>query len=236
MGEGAGREAEAGRPGSGPVPGAENGTGTAGAGAAVRPRRLGWALAATLGLVAGLAVLLGLAYRRQAELLRELSRERALGRQARDRAEEFGRELERQREMVRVLEARLLRQAEDVSSLRTAGREARELYAESEKERGALLRRGEEKSQELERRHQRIVALQEEVERLASDCSALADAAHERELAVRREYEARLRQERSRREVLEEKLAVLRELEALRDRLARLADEIEAVARPEGAR
>lgn len=188
-------------------------------------------LIALIGLLTCLMVFLGLAYKKRLVLSEELSKAKRLLQETELARNEAQRELERQTEIVKMLEANVRRRAEDVSSLKAAGEEVRELYAESERERDTLIRKSEEKSQELERRHRLIVDLQDEIENLIRERAELADASYARELALRREYEAKLRQERSRREVLEEKLSALDEIVRLRNRLRRLADELEELAR-----
>lgn len=188
-------------------------------------------LIALIGLLTCLMVFLGLAYKKRLVLSEELSKARRLLQETELARNEAQKELERQMEIVKMLEANVRRRAEDVSSLKAAGEEVRELYAESERERDTLIRKSEEKSQELERRHRLIVDLQDEIENLIRERAELADASYARELALRREYEAKLRQERSRREVLEEKLSALDEIVRLRNRLRRLADELEELAR-----
>ena len=128
------------------------------------------------------------------------------------------------------------RRGEELSAARENEREARARSADLERERTRILRRLEEKTAELFRRHQRIVELQDEVESLMRRRLAAADAAGAREQKLRREYEAALRDERERRETLEKKLGALVEITALRDRLRRLVEEMERQVHAERAR
>ncbi len=94
----------------------------------------------------------------------------------------------------------------------------------------ALARRLDEQTAELYRRHQRIVELQEEVERLTRERIESADRAAGREDGVRREYEAALRNERARRRALEKNLTELDDIRRLRDKLKVLVEEMERLA------
>jgi hypothetical protein len=131
------------------------------------------------------------------------------------------------------LEDRTERQDAAISDLRARKAETQKSHAASEKEVGILLRSSEDKSSELIRRHNRILELQTEVERLTRESERASELLRAREQRLRREYEAALSNERSKRRDLETRLRDLDEIAALKSRLKRLVEEMEEASRSE---
>lgn len=187
----------------------------------------------SLALGAATVALYSISRRRQGRLIRRLESELALAEETRVRFEEV---LAREKALREDLAAESRRHGKMVSSLREGDEERRRSYTRAEQERREMSRVAEEKSDELIQRHNRIVELAGQVERLVREKSDARDAAHERERELRRVYEAELRNERLRREELEEKLAVLDEITGLRAKLHRLADKMQELVRKESPR
>ncbi len=199
-----------------------------------RRRAALYALAAiSLAFGAATAALCGISRRRQGRLIGQLEAELALAEETRAALEGA---LAREKALREGLAAESRRHGKMVSSLREGDEERRRRYTRAEQERRETSRVAEEKADELIQRHNRIVELAEQVERLVTEKSEARDAAHERERDLRRVYEAELRGEHLRREELEEKLAVLDEINGLREELHVLADRMQELVREESRR
>ena len=190
-------------------------------------------VAISLAFGAATAALYGTSRRRQGRLIGKLESDLALAEETRAQLEAA---LAREKALREELAAASRRHGETVSTLLKGGEERRRRYTRAEQERREMSRVAEEKSDELIQRHNRIVELAEQVERLVRETSEARDAAHERERELRRIYEAEVRTERLRREELEEKLAVLDEINGLREELHALADRMQELVREEARR
>jgi len=191
------------------------------------------ALGASLLIVVVLSILLGLSFGREAELYRELDTARSYAASAHRAVVQSKAELERGRARQQNLEDRTERQDAAISDLRAQKAETRKSRAASEKEVGILLRSSEDKSEELIRRHNRILELQTTVEKLTQENERAIELSSAREERIRREYEAALSNERSKRQDLESRLRDLDEIAALKSRLKRLVEAMEEASRSE---
>jgi septal ring factor EnvC (AmiA/AmiB activator) len=185
------------------------------------------ALVGTLALTAVLAVVLGLAYRREALWHTEMASFRTQLADAERTAGELRQRLADEEGLRQALERRTESQDATLADLRHERRRVDQSHAVAERDVDTLLRTGEDKSEELTRRHNRIIELQDAVERLISDKQTLGEQAHDREARIRREYEAAIGTERTRREELERQLGALEDIRTLRQRLRRLVEEME---------